>query len=70
MATDAQKRASAKYDASHTVQIHLKLNTTTDSDILAQLESVAKSDPSGKQGYIKSLIRADIAKNKQKKSPA
>jgi hypothetical protein len=35
----------------------LKLNTTTDADILEALEASGN-----RQGYIKSLIRADIAK--------
>lgn len=52
----AQARASRKYDKEHTRQITLKLNLRTDSDILEKLDQV----PS-KQGYIKSLIRKDIA---------
>ena len=55
--SEAQKAASAKYDASHTVQIKLKLNTKTDADILARLDEVES-----KQGYIKELIRADMEK--------
>ena len=57
--TEAQKRASAKYDAANTTQIHLKLNLTTDADILARLEQASTAE-GGKQGYIKELIRADI----------
>lgn len=57
-ASKAQKAASAKYDASHTVQIKLKLNTKTDADILEKLEAA-----DSKQGYIKDLIRRDIEKN-------
>ena len=38
--------------------MNLRLNKNTDADIIAKLESV----PS-KMGYIKQLIRADIAKN-------
>ena len=57
MATEAQNRAVAKYDAANTTQIHLKLNDKTDADILARLEEVES-----KQGYIKRLIREDIAK--------
>lgn len=57
METEAQKRARLKYEAENTVQVKLKLNKNTDGDILQRLEEV----PS-KQGYIKSLIRADIAK--------
>ena len=57
MATsEARKRAVKKYDAANTVQVTLKLNKRTDADVLERLASV----PS-KQGYIKSLIRADIA---------
>ena len=55
MATSkAQLRAQAKYDKDNTVQIKLKLNKRTDSDILEILNSV-----SNKQGYIKELIRID-----------
>ena len=58
--TAAHRRANAKYDAAHTVQIKMKLNTTTDADILAKLESVTN-----KQGYIKELIREDIEKERR-----
>lgn len=54
--TPAQKKAQAKYDKENTTQVRLKLNLKTDLDILEKLASV----PS-KQGYIKGLIRADIA---------
>lgn len=39
MSTEAQKRASAKYDASNTVRITLKLNKKTDADIIQKLDS-------------------------------
>mgnify|MGYP007067583845 FL=1 len=55
MATEAQIKAQAKYDAKNTRQLHLKLNRRTDWDVLEKLDSV----PS-KQGYIKQLIRADL----------
>ena len=56
MATSkAQLAAQARYDAKHTIQIHLKLNTTTDADIIEKLKEVES-----KQTYIKELIRADI----------
>lgn len=45
-----------RYDARTAVRISLKLNKGTDADVLRRLEEV----PS-KQGYIKKLIRADIA---------
>jgi len=47
-----------RYDARTAVYISLKMNKGTDADILRRLEEV----PS-KQGYIKELIRADIAKD-------
>ena len=55
MTTEAQKRASEKYDAENTRQIHMKLNLKTDSDILERLMEVGNI-----QGYIKDLIRNDI----------
>ena len=54
--TEAQKRASAKYDKANTTGVYLKLNKETDSDILEHLGKVGN-----KQGYIKELIRSDIA---------
>lgn len=60
MATkEAKRRASAKYDKSHTTGIYLKLNIETDKDIIEHLNS-----QKNRQGYIKDLIKADI--NKQK----
>lgn len=55
--SDARKRAVSKYDASHTKQIKLKLNLGTDKDILDKLDAEENV-----QGYIKRLIREDIAK--------
>ena len=57
MATEAQRRAGAKYDAAKTVQVKMKLNRETDADILDWLAQV-----DNKQGYIKDLIRKDMAK--------
>lgn len=54
MATEAQRRATAKYDAAHTKQVHLKLNISTDADIIEHL-----SKQESVQGYIKRLIRED-----------
>lgn len=50
----AQLRAQIKYDKNNTVQVKIKLNKKTDSDILEILNVV-----SNKQGYIKELIRID-----------
>lgn len=57
MANKALKDAVARYDATHTKQIHLKLNLATDADILNRLDEVGN-----KQGYIKELIRKDLEK--------
>lgn len=58
MTTEAQKRAQKKYDEASKDKwrmIHLKLNRETDADIIQKLE-----ESKNIQGYIKSLIRADI----------
>lgn len=55
MATQAQLKASAKYDKVNTKSIFLKLNIKTDADVLQYLETVGN-----KQGYIKELIRKDM----------
>lgn len=60
MISEAQKRASEKYDSTHTKQIKLKLNLETDKDILERLDEV-----DNKQGYIKGLIRYDIKKGQE-----
>ena len=52
MSTEAQKRASAKYDADNTFRITLKLNKKTDADIIQKLES----EPN-KNAYIKTKLR-------------
>ena len=59
MATEAQKRAIKKYDSANTTQIHLKLNNNTDADILQKLKEMDNA-----QGYIKQLIRDDMARKK------
>lgn len=51
----SRRAANARYDAAMTKQINLKLNLKTDADILARLEESGNI-----QGYIKSLVRADI----------
>jgi hypothetical protein len=57
MATEAQLRAQRRYDAKNTRQVHIKLNVRTDKDVLEKLDEVQS-----KQGYIKRLIREDLAK--------
>jgi len=56
--TEAQKRAQKKYDEANKGKwriIHLKLNKEADADIIQKLEEVENI-----QGYIKSLIKADL----------
>ena len=48
--------ARERYDATHTVQVKLKLNRKTDADILERLGSVPN-----KQGYIKAALRRSIS---------
>lgn len=60
--TDEARRArrarqQADYDKRATKQILLKLNRNTDADILEHLDA-----QENRQGYIKRLIREDIAR--------
>lgn len=55
--TEAERQAIARYQAANIRQLKFKLNVRTDQDILQHLESVSNF-----QGYIKSLIRADMAR--------
>lgn len=52
----ARDKAQARYDAEHTTRVYLKLNNTTDADILDKLASVQS-----KQAYIKKCIRDNIS---------
>ena len=54
----AQLRAQAKYDKDNTVQVKLKLNKKTDTDIIKRLAAADNM-----QGYIKELIRLDILRD-------
>lgn len=56
-----QETPQERYDAKNTVKVCLKLNLKYDADILAALDASGN-----KQGYIKSLIRADLAKPNSK----
>lgn len=55
VATEAEKRAVEKYNKANTVCVLLRLNISTDKDIITKLDSVES-----KMGYIKRLIREDI----------
>lgn len=65
MRSEAQARAQKSYEARATVQMRLKINKFSESDILDRLR-VASEMEGGKVGYIKSLIREDIARNEWK----
>ena len=58
MATQAQIDASNKFNKENTQCVLLRLNFSTDRDVIQKLESV----PS-KMGYIKKLIRKDMKEN-------
>lgn len=47
-----------RYDATHCKNYHIKLHLTLDADIIEKLASVPSM-----QGYIKQLIREDIARS-------
>lgn len=53
--TEAQKKASKKYDAANTRTFTIKLNYNTDADAIAYLETLGNV-----QGLIKDLIRERI----------
>ena len=55
MPTATDKAAAARYKAAHIKQIKFTLNDRTDSDLLKHLGTIDNV-----QGYIKSLIRADM----------
>lgn len=50
--TEAQKKASAKYDKNNTRIFAIKLNRNTDADLITMLESQDNI-----QGYIKEKLR-------------
>lgn len=53
--TEAEKRATKKYEANNVTRVCLKLNKKTDADILKALGEVEN-----KQGFIKGCIRKEI----------
>lgn len=52
-----QPESKTKWDKENTTVVTMKLNKNQDADIIEKLNSVGN-----KQGYIKQLIRGDIAK--------
>lgn len=59
MASEAQLRASRKYDKTNTKNYPIKINKRTEKDIYEHLEKTENVN-----GYIKELIRKDIMNTK------
>jgi hypothetical protein len=57
----ADSRSKREWDAANTRIITIKLNNKTDADIIARLTTVEN-----RNGYIKQLIRQEIASNPEK----
>ena len=62
--TEAAKQSMLRYQKKAIKQEKFNFNVKYDADILAKLDSVPN-----KLGYIKDLIRADIARENQSKTP-
>lgn len=58
-----RKEATARYHKTGTKQYIMRLTKTTDADIVEWLDSL-----DNKQGYIKQLIRDDMARRKGMKA--
>ena len=58
---EARAKANMKYEKNNIRRVLIKLNINTDADILEKLGSVMN-----KQGYIKQLIRKDIAEDQNR----
>ena len=54
-----QRESKAHWDAAHITNVTVRLHNGKDADIIARLAA----QPDGKQGYIKRLIREDIARS-------
>lgn len=54
----AKAARQIRYNKAHTTQVTLRLNLTTEADIVERLKSQGN-----KQGYIKRLIREDMARD-------
>ena len=64
MSDNSKTRASDRYNRMHTTRVYLTLNNRTDADILDYIKNIDGSV----QGYIKALIRADIARQQNESS--
>lgn len=50
-------KADTKYKKANIIKVNMSLNRNTDGDILAYIDTI-----DNKQGYLKSLIREDMAR--------
>jgi hypothetical protein len=57
--SDARIAANIRYNEKHVQQFKIALNKNTDTDIIEHLSTI-----SNKQGYVKKLIRDDMANSK------
>ena len=55
--SESQKRANYKYEQKNIKKVCFKFNKKTDADILSRFREVGNV-----QGYVKALIRDDIAR--------
>lgn len=60
--SDSKYSAQTAWNAANTTRVAIKLNNNTDRDIISYLDSL-----DNKQGYIKELIRADMARKENEK---
>ena len=60
MSIAPESDAKKKWMREHTTLVVIKLNHNTDADILQKLNAI-----SNRQGYIKTVIRKDIADNRE-----
>ena len=61
MATESQRRAVAKYDASHTKQYKIKLNYKTDTKLIKYLDECGNI-----QGTIKQALEEHMERDNKK----
>lgn len=59
MSSGRKETPQERYQKAHTKLLTIRLMLNTEQDIIQKLDSVPN-----KAGYIKQLIRADLAKNK------
>lgn len=64
MSSERKETPQERYHKAHTVNVNIRLMKNTEQDIIQWLQSVPN-----KAGYIKKLIREDLAKEKNETHP-